>query len=279
MTSAPVAERARREAPGGRSRRLGAWYVLEHELREIRSYGVVTIAEALGAPLIAWLAFGLGVGALVQAGTGSAGIDGVPYLAFVLPAMMCGLALQVWSQEAMFGTLIGITWRRTFVAMRATPLSVPQIATGFVLSVLVRTATAAIPYAVVVWIAGAFSSPWAPASVAAALLGAAAFGVPLMAYAATIRRDTGQPAMVFRFVVLPLTLFSGTMFPLSTLPDWLEWIGWASPLWHSSQLARAAAYGTTEPAWLVLVHLGVLVVLVAAGWWLFVLGLRRRLER
>lgn len=280
MTGRPVAERARREeTPGRRPRRLGAWYVLEHHLREIRSYGLVTLAEAIGTPLITWLAFGLGVGALVQAGTDGAGVDGVPYLAFVLPATMCALALQIWSQEAMFGTLLGIMWRRTFVAMRAAPISVPQIAAGFIASIGVRVGIVAMLYAIVAWIAGAFSAATAPLSIAAALLGAAAFGVPLMAYSATIERDTGQPAMVFRFIVLPLTLFSGTMFPLSTLPDWLEWIGWLSPLWHSAQLARAAAYGLSESVWLVAVHVGVLAALIVVGWWLFVRNLRRRLEQ
>ena len=50
--------------------------------------------------------------------------------------------------------------------------------------------------------------------------------------------------MVMRFVVLPLTLFTGTFFPLTLLPLWLQWIGWISPLWHGTELAREFAYGT-----------------------------------
>lgn len=265
-------------AAARRSRRFGAWYVFEHLLREARSYGVVTVAQAIGMPLLGWLAFGIGVGALVQAGTRGAGVDGVPYLAFVFPALMCGLALQVWSEDAMFGTMLGVMWRRTYVAMRAAPIEVRQIVGGVIGSIALRAGITAILYAIVAAIAGAFSSPWAWASVLAALAGAAAFGLPLMVFAARMRRDVGQFALIGRFVILPLTLFSGTMFPLTTLPFWLQWIGWVSPLWHASQLARAAAYGPTEPTWLLVTHAAVLLVLIVAGWWLVVRTLRRRLE-
>ncbi|HWK21301.1 MAG TPA: ABC transporter permease [Microbacteriaceae bacterium] len=279
LSGESLSERSESMGAATRARRFGTWYVFEHLLREARSYGVVTIAQAIGTPLIGWLAFGIGVGALVQAGTGGAGVEGVPYLAFVFPALMCGLALQVWAEDAMFGTMLGIKWRRTFVAMRAAPIEVHQIVGGVVGSIALRAAVTAILYAVVAAIAGAFSSPWAWASVLAALAGAAAFGMPLMAFSARMRRDVGQFALIGRFVIVPLTLFSGTMFPLATLPVWLQWIGWVSPLWHASQLARAAAYGPSEPLWLIAVHILVLLGLIVLGWWLTVRALRRRLEQ
>src|SRR3546814_17812270 len=67
-----------------------------------------------------------------------------------------------------------------------------------------------------------------------------------MAYAASIRDDKGQFALVQRFIFMPMFLFSGTFYPLSSLPDWLEWIGWVSPLWHASQLGRMLTYGPVD---------------------------------
>ena len=262
-----------------RPRRWGAGYVFEHQLRQYRTYGVVTVVQAVGTPLLTWLAFGLGIGALVTAGTEGRGVEGVPYIAFVFPALMCALTLQVWSEDAMFGTMIGVTWRRTFTAMRSAPLAVRQIAGGFAASVGVRAAVTAVLYCLVAYVAGAIVGPWGWLSVGAALLGAAALGLPLTAYSASLRSEGGQFALIGRFVILPLTLFSGTMFPLASMPLWLQWVGWISPLWHSSQLARAASYGTDEPVWLVAVHVGYLVALVAVGWVLTVVVLRRRLER
>jgi lipooligosaccharide transport system permease protein len=66
--------------------------------------------------------------------------------------------------------------------------------------------------------------------------------------------------------VLPVTLFSGTVFPLDQLPWFLQWLGWISPLWHGTELARLASYGSEQPLWLTFVHLTYLVVLAIVGW-------------
>ena len=84
---------------------------------------------------------------------------------------------------------------------------------------------------------GAIPSGWGLFTIVAGLLGGFAFA-PLAAYAATITEDKGQFAIVQRVIVLPLTLFSGTVFPLTQLPMFLQWIGWLSPLWHASELGR-----------------------------------------
>ena len=102
------------------------------------------------------------------------------------------------------------------------------------------------------------------------------FGTLLMAYASTIRDDTGQLAMVERLVVVPLTLFSGTFFPLSELPWFLQWIGWLSPLWHGTELSRVLTFGYPEPIWLTVVHVVVLVGMTLAGWvWARRIAVRR----
>ena len=59
----------------------------------------------------------------------------------------------------------------------------------------------------------------------------------------SIEDDRGQFAIVMRFVLLPMFLFSGTFFPLDPLPLCLQWIGWISPLWHGTELARQFTYG------------------------------------
>jgi lipooligosaccharide transport system permease protein len=82
-----------------------------------------------------------------------------------------------------------------------------------------------------------------------------------------------------RFGVIPLTLFSGTFFPLATLPAWLHWIGWISPLWHGTELSRVLSYGYEEPAWLSVVHVVYLVVFIVLGWWLARRLAVRRLDK
>jgi lipooligosaccharide transport system permease protein len=101
-----------------------------------------------------------------------------------------------------------------------------------------------------------------PAGIAAGM----AFGVPLMAYAGSIEDDKGQFALVQRFLFMPMFLFSGTFYPLDTLPVWLQWIGWISPLWHGAELGRLATYGAPVPPAMVGVHIAYLVVLTGIGY-------------
>ena len=110
----------------------------------------------------------------------------------------------------------------------------------------------------------------------AGLLGGLAFGAVLMGYTSTLEEDTGQLAMVMRFVVLPMTLFSRHLLPAATFPVCLQWIGWISPLWHGTELARVFSYGYEEPIWLTVVHVVYLVVLVVIGWaWARRIAVRR----
>jgi lipooligosaccharide transport system permease protein len=99
-----------------------------------------------------------------------------------------------------------------------------------------------------------------------ATLAGLSFGLPLMAYAASVTEDKGQFAMVMRFIVMPLFLFSGTFFPLDTLPVLVRWIGWISPIWHGTELGRVLSYGYEEPPVLTIIHIVFLVGLAWFGW-------------
>jgi lipooligosaccharide transport system permease protein len=105
-----------------------------------------------------------------------------------------------------------------------------------------------------------------------------AFGAPLFAYAAAQREDRGQFAVVQRVLVLPLTLFSGTLFPLEQLPVFLRPIGWLSPLWHGAELGRVTSYAAERPVWMIAVHLVFLLALAVGGWRLTVRVTRKRLD-
>jgi len=247
-----------------KSRRFGAWYVAEHELHRVPTYKWSMLTTAIGSPLLYLLAFGVGLATLIKSG-GSAGIDGVSYAQFVIPAFLCAGAVQTATEEFTFGVLLGFKWNETYLGMNAGPITPRQIAGGHILFTILRmTATSGI-FLVIAMAFGAIRFPEGLLVLPIAVLGGLAFGIPIAAYSTTIREDRGQFAVIGRTVVLPMTLFSGTVFPITQLPIWLQWIGWISPLWHSTQLARDAAYGHVEPGWLTLVHLVVLVALIVVG--------------
>jgi lipooligosaccharide transport system permease protein len=87
---------------------------------------------------------------------------------------------------------------------------------------------------------------------------------PIIAVAATIEREASTFSAIMRFVILPMTLFAGTFFPVSQLPAAVRPLAWISPLWHGTELARGAALGTLRPLPAV-GHVGYLLAVVATG--------------
>ena len=125
--------------------------------------------------------------------------------------------------------------------MNASPLAPTQIVDGVVISVALRMVVhrrALLPRHRCC--SARCPSAWGVRHrSSSALLAGLAFGTAAHGLQrSTIEEDKGQFAIVMRFVLLPMFLFSGTFFPLATLPICLQWIGWISPLWHATELAR-----------------------------------------
>ncbi|GAA4153648.1 ABC transporter permease [Leifsonia shinshuensis] len=253
-------------AASGRPRRFGAWYVAEHRFLVMRSYLQTLLVTGFGNPFLYLFAMGVGLGSLVSANLGPTAVNGVSYLAFVAPALLCTAAVTVASEEFTYPVMLGFKWNPTFVGISASPIAPGQIIDGVVISVVARLLGTSVVYYLFMLLFGAVPSPWGWLAIPVATLGGLAFGAPVMAYVATLEQDTGQIAMLMRFVLLPMTLFSGTFFPLASMPVYLQWIGWISPLWHSTELARVFAYGYPEPLWLTVVHVLYLAALFVVFW-------------
>jgi lipooligosaccharide transport system permease protein len=261
-----------------RSRRFGAWYVVEHKLRAVRAFFWTMIATALGSPFLYLFTFGIGLATLVTRNGAFLDETGVGYLQFVAPALIINAAVLVAAEEYMFGMLLGFKWNMIFIGMNAAPISGRQIVDGMFLYVAIRGFFTAGIYYGAVALFGGVVSPWAILVIPVAILTGLAFS-PIAAYSASIYEDRGQFNIVNRLIVMPLTLFSGTVFPLAQLPIFLQWIGWISPIWHGSELARQFSYGPTEPFWLSLVHVAYLVALAVVGWRITVHITVKRLAR
>ncbi len=255
---------------GRKPRTLGSVYVTEHMVRAMRAYGWTIIVGALGQPVLYLLGLAVGLAALIDAPIDVGG-EQVPYLVFVAPALLMTSAVAVASEEFTYPVMAGFKWRRYFYGFNASPLSSGQIANGVVAGAGARMAVTVVLYFVFIVLFFAWLQPDATRpgtawmAIFIALLGGLAFGIPLMAYAASIEDDKGQFAMVQRFVFMPMFLFSGTFYPLATLPLWLQWIGWVSPLWHATELGRVVTYGQPTPPIMILVHVAYLLVLAIGG--------------
>ena len=112
-----------------------------------------------------------------------------------------------------------------------------------------------------------------------AVLGGGAFGAIILYFAAKIEKDDQFFNILGRLVIMPMFLFSGTFFPLSSMPIYLQPIGWISPLWHATELGREAAFDYGISNLMVGVHLIFLSTLVVVGIILSMRQFERRLAK
>lgn len=260
-----------------RVRRFGWWYQAEWRLLGMRAYWTSVVGTAVITPLLYVVAMGVGLGRLVDASAG--GVDGVPYLTFVAPGLLVSTVVMSAVNELTFPVMDGFKWGRLYYARSATAASALQVAIGELVAVGIRFAMEAALFWVILVAFGATDPTWSWLMIPVATLAGLAFGAPVMAYAATIEDEGFQFAMIQRFIVMPMFLFAGTFYPLASMPVYLQWIGWISPMWHGTQLARALSFGLELPGWQVGLHLGFLLVVLGAGAALAVRNFVARLAR
>jgi lipooligosaccharide transport system permease protein len=219
---------------------------------------------------------GYGLGTLVDKHS-TASLGGVAYLAFVSPAILASGAMNTAMGEASYPVFGSIKWNRIYIGAQASPLRPADIFRGHLMFMTMRLAMNSAVVVLVMWAFGAIRSAWVVLAYPAAVLTGLAFAAPIAAWAVTVKVETSFN-YIFRFVMMPLQLFSGTFFPLSQLPAGLRAVAYATPLWHGVALCRAFSLGTAarDPVGM-LGHVAYLAVLAAAGIWAGARTYRRRL--
>ena len=232
----------------------GAIFVTEARLRAMLKWVWLIIGLAIANPVLYLISIGLGVGAYIDKNTGGMGVDGVSYVTFLAPALLATAAIQGAIDESVYPTLEGFKWNKTFFSMNATPLSGNHIAMGVFFNSLIRVIFTAVIYWLVMLAFGVLESPRAWLAIFTAVMAGAAFGALMQALAGMLENEDVFFTVLGRFVIMPLFLFSGTFYPLTNMPIYLQWIGWISPLWHATELGRWLSYGHEISSQMLYVH-------------------------
>lgn len=250
--------------------------VFEHRYLQYRRTFRASIFSSFISPVMFLTAMGLGLGGYVSNG---ASLGGVPYLVFLAPGLLAATAMQSGSFEATFPIMAGLVWNKIFHAMYATPISPRDIALGNLAWMVARLTLISSIFTFVIVLFGAAQSPLIVLAIPAAVLTGMAFAAPLAAFSAT-QKNPDKFSAIFRFGITPLFLFSGTFFPISSLPSQLQALAWLTPLYHGVALTRGLSLGTigADPA-AAAIHVLYLAVLTGVGAWLLVRTVTARLIR
>ena len=257
----------------------GAVYVAEARVRIMLKWIWMILGIAIANPILYLISVGIGLGGLIDKSVGPAGVDGVKYLTFLAPALLAQAAIQGAMDETVFPTIEGFKWHKTFYSMNSTPLSGTQISIGVFLAAFLRTIYTVILYYGVMWAFGALDSPTAWLAIPTAIFAGISFGALMQAVAAKLENENIFFVVLGRFIMMPLFLFSGTFFPLSSMPFFLQWIGWISPLWHATELGRSLTYGHAISPTMMWVHFLVLLAMLVSGLYLSARIFTRRLTK
>ena len=250
--------------------------VFEHRLLTYRRTYRASLFSSFVSPVLFLTAMGVGLGGYVSNG---AALGGVPYLVFLAPGLLAATAMQTASFEATFPIIGGLIWNKVFHAMAATPIAPRDVALGNLAWIAARLFLVTGIFTLVIIVFGAYQSPTVVLCIPAAVLTGMAFAGPLAAFSAT-QHNPNRFASIFRFVITPLILFSGTFFPISSLPASIQALAWLTPLFHGVALTRQLALGTaTQDPVATVIHVVYLVTLAIVGAYLTTRTIERRLIR
>jgi lipooligosaccharide transport system permease protein len=247
--------------------RFGYWYAAEYRLRNMGKWWTAIVAFGLGNPVLYLVSIGLGIGALVNKSVGPNGIEGVSYLEFLAPALLATACIQGAMDETSFPVFEGFVWTKYIYAMNTAGLTASHITGGIMIASFIRCVTTGLMYGGILVAFGAINIAHLPALMLASIFAGMGFAAAMMAFAAYTKEDDGFFAIVGRFVIAPMFMFSGTFYPIEKTPIYLQWIGWISPLWHSTNLGRNLSYGHPVAFWLILVHFAFLASLYFVGFY------------
>lgn len=234
--------------------------VIGRGFRVIRTANWGVIATGFFEPVFYLLAMGVGMGALVGSVPGP---DGQPisYAMYIAPALLATSAMNGAVYDSVNNVFFKLRYSKLYEGMLQTCLGPMDVALGEILMALFRGLLYALGFLGVIACMGVITSWWALAMIPVALL--IALGFASLGMAVTSYMKSFQQLDVVPMVLLPMFLFSSTLYPITVFPEPIQWMVMALPLWHGVELMRHLSVGYVDG--LTLVHAGYFVALSVVG--------------
>ena len=236
--------------------------VVEHHAFVYRRTWRGSVFSTFLNPILYLAALGVGLGAFVDQSNPS-GVEGVSYAAFLAPGLLVATAMNTATGESTYPVMAGIRWLKTYVGMILSPLNARHVATGQLVWAGVRVTFGAVVFLGVMIVFDTTDLAHAVLMLPVAILTGLAFAAPIQAFSAAQTNDAPF-ATLFRFVIMPMFIFSGTFFPITQLPEVLQVVAFLTPLWHAVSLSRGIALDMLEPG-LALINITYLTLMLAVG--------------
>jgi lipooligosaccharide transport system permease protein len=234
--------------------------VLERGFYALKSSTWMVVASGFVEPVFYLLAFGYGIGQFISGTTDGNG-NPITYAQFIAPALLATSAMNGAIYDSTWNVFFKMHFGKVYNGMLSTSMGTLDVALGEISWALLRGLAYAIGFMAVVTGMGLIPSIWGLLAIPAAVL--VAFGFASVGMGVTSYLKNHQQMQWIQFVMLPMFLFSGTFYPLSIYPEFIQWFIQAMPLWQGISLIRGLTLGILD--WAMLGHALYFVAMIIGG--------------
>ena len=270
VVSQAVAIQERRAKKLGQSIHSGrSLTLIERGFKAFKSSNWLVVLSGFVEPVFYLLAFGFGIGQLIgdlEDGNGNL----VSYAAFIAPALLATSAMNGAIYDSTWNVFFKMHFGKIYQVMLSSSMGPLDVALGEILWALLRGVAYSVGFMAIVFPIGLVTNAWGLLAIPAATL--VAFGFASLGMAITSYLKSFQQMNWVTFFLLPMFLFSGTFFPVSVYPQWIQTIVQALPLWQGVELIRSLMLGNISAGlWS---HVIYFVVMIALGLWFTTIRLK-----
>jgi len=233
--------------------------IIERASIALRSSTWVPIATGFIEPVLYLLAFGYGMGQLIGDITTQAGE--IDYTVFIAPGLLATSAMNGAIYDSTWNVFFKLNESKLYQGILATPMGPLDVALGEIIWALLRGLSYSLAFMVIAAPLGLVPSWSALFAIPAAVM--IAFGFASFGMAITSYFKTYQQMGIINVILLPMFLFSGSLYPISVYPDWLEFIIRLLPTWHGIELVRDIWFSVIDLS--TLSHLCYFLLMIIVG--------------
>lgn len=257
-SAAAIAEkRAGKRAEGVYSGR--SHILIERSFLALKTSSWMVVLSGFVEPVFYLMAFGFGIGELIG-GVSDNGAS-ISYAAYIAPALLATSAMNGAIYDSTWNVFFKMHFGKVYQSMLSTSLGSLDVALGEIGWALLRGLAYALGFMTIVTPLGLIPSWWGILAIPAAVL--IAFGFASMGMAVTSYLSSFQQMNWINFLLMPMFMFSGTFYPLSVYPEWIQAVIQALPLWHAVELVRGLTLGNVDSS--MLIHVAYFTVMVILG--------------
>jgi len=233
-----------------------------------RKLAVASVIGNIAEPMITLLAFGYGLGSLLQQ------IEGVPYIEYLASGSICMSVMMAASFESLYSAFSRMQVQKTWESLLNTPLELDDIVLAEMLWAASKAMISGLAILLVLFALGIGLHPTTLLVPPLLLIIGVCFAsIALIVNA--IAKAYDFFTYYFTLVLTPMIFLSGVYYPASQLPSWLQSVASILPLGAAVRLVRPLLLGgmPEDP----FRDLAILLAYIVVGFYLATVLTRRRL--